>query len=186
MLRRVLLAVSLCASATACEGFPLTRDVRVQQLDSVAAALDRDPDAEVLEFTAIPRPDLKGSKTRTSRTARSPGPSTTHTAVMIPLVDEGWTPEQPIAVWVRLDARTDDANSSVMQTEIDALLAASKAGPLRVNATQTLPEEVDMDGTNAFTIGAKRAMAEHGLSSPTGAVLATWPAKTKGAVRLAD
>ncbi len=73
-----------------------------------------------------------------------------------------------------------------MQAEINALLDAAKAGPLRVNATQTLPEEVDMDGTNAFTIGATRAMQQHGLMSPAGAVLATWPAKTKGPVRLVD
>lgn len=128
----------------------------MQQLDSVASALDRDPDAEVLEFTAIPRPDLKGSKTRsTSRSRNQSGP--TYTALMIPLVDPGWTPEQPIAVWVRLDTRTDDADSPTMQADINALLDAAKGGPLRVNVTQTLPEEVDMQGTNAFTIGAKRA-----------------------------
>lgn len=183
MVRRVFLAALL--STVACEGFPLTRDVRVQQLDTVAAALDRDPDAKVLEFTAIPRPDLLGSKTwSTSQTRHQQ--SSTFTAVMIPLVDPGWTPDQPIAVWVRLDVRADDPESPAMQAEIDALLGAAKAGPLRVNATQTLPEEVDMDGTNAFTIGAKRAMAEHGLMSPAGAVLATWPAKTKGAVRFVD
>lgn len=184
MVRRILLAVSLCA--TACEGFPLTRDVEVQQLDTVAAALDRLPDAQVLEFTAIPRPDLMGSKTWSVRATRSPGSSSPRTAVMIPLVDEGWTSDQSIAVWVRLDARTDDAESPAMQKEINELLAAATAGPLRVNATQTLPEEVDMEGTNAFTIGAKRAMEEHGLMSPTGAVLATWPAKTKGRLRFAD
>lgn len=185
MLRRVALAALL--STLACDGFPLTRDVRVQKLDTVASALDRDPDAKVLEFTAIPRPDLLGSKSWAVRGGhRASSQSTPRTAVMIPLVDASWTPDQPIAVWVRLDARTDDPKSPAMQTEIDALLDAAKAGPLRVNATQTLPEDVDMDGTNAFTIGAKRAMAQHGLMSPTGAVLATWPAKTKGSVRLAD
>lgn len=184
MVRRILLLVSLCTFA--CNGFPLTRDVQVQQLETVASALNRDPDAKVLEFTAIPRPDLKGSKTRTNRSPHNQGSTTTHTAVMIPLVDPDWTPEQPVAVWVRLDVRTDDADSPAMRKEIDKLLAAAKSGPLRVNATQTLPEEVDMDGTNAFTIGAKRAMEEHGLTSPVGAVLATWPARMKGQLRFAD
>ena len=96
------------------------------------------------------------------------------------------TPDKPIAVWVRLDAHTDDPDGPRMQTEIDKLVEAAKAGPLRVNAGQTLPEEVDMDGTNAFTIGAKRAMQEHGLVSPPGAALATWPAMTRGQLRIAD
>lgn len=184
MARWILLLVSLCA--TGCDGLPLTRDVQVQQLDSVAAALERTSNAPVLEFTAIPRPELKGSKTWSVRGSRHSGSSNPRTAVMIPLVDEGWTPEQPVAVWVRLDARTDDVDDAKMRAKIDELVAASKDGPLRVNAMQTLPEEVDMEGTNAFTIGAKRAMAEHGLMSPTGAVLATWPAKTKGRLRFAD
>lgn len=184
MLRRVLLLVSLCT--TACEGLPLTREVEVQAFESVAAALDRDPDAQVLEFTAVPRPDLRGFKTWGVSAARSPGSSSPRTAVMIPLVDAGWTPDQPVAVWVRLDATTNDPNSPIMQAKIDELVNASKAGPLRVNAGQTLPEEVDMDGTNAFTIGAKRAMAEHGLTSPVGAALTTWPARTKGRLRWAD
>ncbi len=184
MLRRVILAALLCTAA--CDGFPLTRDVRVQKLDTVAAALDRDGDAKVLEFTAVPRPELRGSKTWAVQGSHRSSHSTPRTAVMIPLVDPDWTPDKPVAVWVRLDARTDDPQSATMQDKIDELLEAAKAGPLRVNAMQTLPEEVDMDGTNAFTIGAKRAMAEHGLVSPVGAVLATWPARTKGSVRLAD
>ncbi|MGH1348048.1 MAG: hypothetical protein ACRBN8_41215 [Nannocystales bacterium] len=183
MLRRVLLVALL--GGLACDGFPLTREVRVQRFPTVAAALDRDPETDVLEFTAIPRPDLKGWKTRSTAQTRHQSGST-HTAVMIPLVDPGWTPDQPVAVWVRLDVRTDDPESPAMQAEINALLEAAEAGPLRVNATQTLPEKVDMDGTNAFTIGAKLAMKEHGLTSPVGAVLATWPAKTKGKVRLVD
>lgn len=158
----------------------------MQQFETVASALDRDPDTKVIELkNAIPRPDLLGIKTRIVRSSRQVSGGELM-AVMIPLVDEGWTKDQPIAVWVRLDARTHDVNAPVMQREIDALVAAAEAGPLRVNVTQTLPEEVDMDGTNAFTIGAKRAMQEHGLVSPVGAVLATWPAETKGPVRLKD
>ncbi len=183
MFRRSLLVGVL--SLSACDSFPLTTDVRVQTLDSVAAAADRDPDADVLEFTAIPRPDLAGYKTWTVSGNRN-APSTTRTAAMIPLVDERWTKEQPIAVWVRIDARADDASGPALQAKVAALVAAAKAGPIRVNTTQEMPVQVDMDGTNAFTIGAKRAMAEHGLVSPVGAVLATWPAKTRGGLRVAD
>jgi len=171
------------AMLVACDGFPLTRDPKVQALDSVAAALERDEDAQVLRFTAIPRVDLLGSKTRSSRGMRARAPSR-HIAVMIPLVDEGWTKADPIAVWVRLDASGDGIDSPKIQAKIAELVAAADAGPLSVNATQTLPEEVDMDGTNAFTIGARKAMDEHGLVSPAGAVLATWPAKDKGRLRL--
>lgn len=183
MVRWVLIVA--CWGLAACDGFPLTRDVRVEQLDSVSAALDRNENSDVLEFSAIARPDLLGSKTWSVSSNRNVGGGP-RMAVMIPLVDEGWTKDQPIAVWVRLDASTHDLNDPKMQGEIDKLVAATRAGPIRVNATQTMPDEVDMDGTNAFTIGARRAMLEHGLVSPTGAVLATWPAKTKGTVRLAD
>ncbi len=180
MPRRALLALTLLL---ACDSFPLTRDVEVEKLDSVAAALDSD--ADVIEINAIPRVDLLGSKTWSVSSNRntSGGP---RMAVMIPLVDEGWTKDQPIAVWVRLNASTHDLNDPKMQKKIDEFVAAAKAGPIRVNTTQSLPEEVDMQGTNAFTIGAKRAMKEHGLVSPVGAVLATWPAKTKGKVRLKE
>ena len=170
----------------ACDGLPLTRELRVQRFETVAASLGRDPDAGVIEFEkAIPRPDLLGSKTWSVSGHRNARASP-RMAVMIPLVDEGWTKEQPIAVWVSLDASTHDVNDPRMQDAIDELMAAAEAGPLRVNATQTLPEEVDMEGTNAFTIGAKRAMQQHGLMSPVGAVLATWPATTKGPLRMKD
>ncbi len=183
MSRSVLLALNLLV---ACDGFPLTREVEPQKLGTVAAALERDEDAKVLEFAkAIPRPDLLGYKTWGIRGTRSVQ-SGKRAAVMIPLVDEGWTKDQPIAVWVRLDASVESIDEPKMQAKIEEFVAATKAGPTRVNATQTLPEEVDMDGTNAFTIGAKRAMLQHGLRSPVGAVLATWPAKTTGRLRLKD
>lgn len=180
MPRRVLLALTLLL---ACDSFPLTRDVKVETLDTVADALNTD--ADVIEINAIPRPDLLGFKTWGIRQTRHVSGGK-RMAVMIPLVDEGWTKDQPIAVWVRLDASTHDLDDPKMQKEIDAFVAAAKAGPIRVNTTQSMPEEVDMDGTNAFTIGAKRAMQEHGLVSPVGAVLATWPAKTKGKLRFKE
>ena len=183
-MRPLSLLVGTLLMLMACEGLPLTREPKVQRFETVAATVDRDSDARVIEFAkAIPRPDLLGSKTWSVRGNRD-AYSSPRMAVMIPVVDEGWTKEQPVVVWVRLDASTDDLNDPRMQAKIDALVAAAAAGPLRVNATQSLPEEVDMEGTNAFTIGAKRAMQEHGLVSPVGAVLATWPAATHGSLRL--
>ena len=182
MIRRALLALALLS---ACD-IPLTRDAKVQSFETVAAALERDEDAKVLEFAkVVPRTDLLGIKTWSVSSNRhmSGGP---RMAVMIPLVDEGWTKDDPVAVWVRLDASTHDLDDARMQNEIAKFVKATEAGTIRVNATQTLPEEVDMDGTNAFTIGAKRAMLKHGLVSPVGAVLATWPAKEKGPLRLKE
>ncbi|MCR9162665.1 MAG: hypothetical protein ACE37F_03150 [Nannocystaceae bacterium] len=183
MLRRVVIALALLA---ACDSIPLTRDAKVQSFDTVAAALERDDDAKVLEFDkAIPRVDLLGMKTwGIARTRHQQGGK--RMAVMIPLVDEGWTKDDPVAVWVRLDASTHDLDDPRMQKKIASFVKAAEAGTLRVNATQTLPAEVDMDGTNAFTIGAKRAMLKHGLVSPVGAVLATWPAREKGPLRLKE
>lgn len=183
MIRRALLALALLS---ACDSIPLTRDAKVQSFETVAAALERDEDAKVLEFAkVVPRTDLLGIKTWSVSSNRhiSGGP---RMAVMIPLVDEGWTKDDPVAVWVRLDASTHDLDDARMQNEIAKFVKATEAGTIRVNATQTLPEEVDMDGTNAFTIGAKRAMLKHGLVSPVGAVLATWPAKEKGPLRLKE
>ncbi len=179
----------MCLAMASCDALGLTREVRVQSLDTVAGALDRDPDARVLEFRNVMiRPDLAGIKTRGySSVGRTSGQSRRKiVAAMIPVVDEGWTPEQPIAVWVRLDAPGDSLDAPALQRQIAALIEAAASGPLRVNATQTMPEKVNMDGTNAFTIGARRAMEEHGLTSPPGAVLATWPAKMKGPLRVAD
>ncbi len=180
MLRRALIALALL---TACDSVPLTREVKVQSFDTVAAALERDDDAKVLEFAKVlPRVDLLGIKTWSVSSNRNMSGSP-RMAVMIPLVDEGWTKEDPVTVWVRLDARTHELDDARMQEKIAEFVNATEAGTIRVNATQTLPAEVDMEGTNAFTIGAKRAMLEHGLVSPVGAVLATWPAREKGSLR---
>lgn len=181
--------VVVCLVFGGCDALGLTTDVQVQSFDTVAAALDRDPDAAVLEFrNVVLRPDLAGIKTRGSSSVgrSSSGPRRTIVAAMIPLVDEGWTKDEPIAVWIRLDAAGKSLDAPALQKEIAALQDDAASGSLRVNATQTMPNEVDMDGTNAFTIGARRAMNEHGLQSPTGAVLATWPAKAKGRLRFVD
>ena len=95
----------------------------------------------------------------------------------MPAVPEGWTVSDPVPLWIRVDApgKTPDAPS--IKKKIADLVAASEAGPIEVGVAQFLKpvDEVDMDGTNAFQIGAYRALQEHSLISPVGAPLCTWP-----------
>jgi hypothetical protein len=162
-----MMLASVLALGTGC---PRSGERRVQHLASVADAPRHDPEAEALRFTAELRPDLAGYHSWTV-TATRHVQAAEITAAMIPVVPSGWLPDAPVPLWLRVDARTADPASSAMRDAIADAVHASRQGPLEVTIVQHLEAEVDMGGTNAFQIGARRAMDEHGLSSPIGAPL---------------
>jgi len=173
------------AFASGCsDGCPVTRERRAQTLESVASAPDHDPDVTALRFTAVARPDLAGFKSWAVRGTRSVS-RTERTAALVPVVPREWAPDDPVPLWVRMDAQSQDAHGPEMQAKLDAFAAAVAAGPVTVAITQHLEADIDMEGTNAFQIGARKAMQAHGLTSPVGAPLCSWPA-SEGPLRLAD
>ncbi len=179
------LATILLLSCTACTvGCPVTLEPRIQVLDSVAEAPTHDPSYDALRFSGVARTDLAGFVTWTAAAGRHANRSA-HTAALIPIVPPGWTPEMPIPLWIRTDAASADPHSRAVQTKLNIIRQAVSAGPITVATTQHLKAEVDMEGTNAFQIGARRAMLKYSLTSPVGAPLATWPV-SNGKLRWAD
>jgi|GEM_PF-1851638 len=176
-------AACLVLSLGGCSGgCPVTRDVPVHALGSLAEALELPDDVEAIRFEGVARPELTGYKTWSVGGTRNARP-TRAAAATVPVVSEGWTKGDPIPLWVRVDAR--HATDPPIQAEIDAFVAAVQAGPVEVRVTQRLEADVDMDGTNAFQIGPRRAMDEHGVHSPVGTPIGSWPLG-KGKLRLAD
>lgn len=182
---RWALVALLLASVGCGEGCPFTRERQVVRLESVDDAIEHAKSSKALEFHAVVRIDLAGYKMWSVRPSRGQGPATPRTAAMVPVVPEGWTPEDEVPLWIRVDARADGPEHPKLAAKLEELRAAAEAGPITVSPAQQLKGDIDMEGTNAFQIGAKRAMDEHGLRSPIGAPLASWPAKP-GKLRLKD
>lgn len=180
---RAAIVASMLFSTGCTEGCPLTREREVVELESVRDVLDHSKSSKGLKFTAVARIDLAGYKTWSVRGTRTSSPSTTRSAAMVPIVPEGWTPDDEVPLWIRVDARADGAEDPALVRKLEELREAAEAGPITISPTQQLKADIDMEGTNAFQIATKRAMDEHGLRSPVGAPLASWPMRS-GKLRL--
>lgn len=181
-MRSICVAALSLVLAGCSNGCPVTRDVPVHVLGSVDEALELPDDVEAIRVQGVPHPELVGYKewsVGATRNARA----TQATAATIPITSDTWTKSDPIPLWVRVDARS--ATDPPIQREIEAFVAAMKAGPVEVRVSQRLEADVDMDGTNAFQIAPRRAMDEHGVHSPAGTPIGSWPIG-KGQLRLAD
>jgi hypothetical protein len=155
------------------DGCPVTRKTPVRELSSVDEALGLGPEVEAISVSAEARPDLAGTHRWTVGASRS-AQATHAVAAVVPLVPSGWTPADPVPLWVRVDARSGSGEASA-DAAIAELVAAVAAGPIEVRLSQRLEADVDMEGTNAFQIATRRALDEHGLHSPVGTPIATWP-----------
>ena len=133
-------------------GCPVTRDVPVHVLGSVDEALELSDDVEAIRVQGVPHPELAGYKEWSVGATRN-AQATHATAATIPITSDTWTKTDPIPLWVRVDARS--AGDPPIQREIDAFVAAMKAGPVELRVSQRLEAEVDMEGTNAFQIGPR-------------------------------
>ena len=181
-MRSVLIAALSLVLGGCSGGCPVTRDVPVHALASIDDALRLPDDVEAIRFEGVPHPELAGYKEWSVGGNRNTQ-STRATAATIPVTSETWTKADPIPLWVRVDARS--ADDPPIQREIEAFVAAIKAGPVEVRVSQRLEADVDMDGTNAFQIGPRRAMDEHDVHSPVGTPIGSWPLG-KGKLRLAE
>jgi hypothetical protein len=183
--RRVAIAALVLASPLAAcgDGCPVTREVPVTELSSVAEALDLAEDVEAIRFVGEVRREYVGLHRWTVGGTR--GATPTHAvAALVPVVPPGWTEKDPVPLWVRVDARSGSPEVPI-DVEIEAFASAVAAGPVSVRVSQRLEASVDMDGTNAFQIATRSALDTHGLQSPVGTPIGSWPLEP-GPLRLAE
>jgi hypothetical protein len=170
----LVLVLALVGPPTACGLGPEPTPVELASVAEAPAHFE----AERLSFSGTAKPELFGRNDwiNTSSAEMGNSVSSKHSMFVVPVVPEGWTPADPVPLWItRPGIRADDPGPWLVETE---RVATERVTGRVVDFAKRDPSSGLGRKQSGWQKAIRAAEAEHGIRSDPHAPIVTWPEKS--------